>query len=124
MTQIWGCGLPYISNLRDQVQATGWYRFNTGWGSISMIIPYLVPLLEYGMEIGVDPSTSDLLTCCGFRDVHTPPDAVSAKIYFIASVRRVCGDNIITAILRFVSGYKTGMVQQLNKFCSEIPLLV
>ena len=67
------------------------------------------------ISTGVLQSAPVVLTCQGVPDVHTPPDAASAKISFVVGVKSICGTNLITvipwSILEFVGGGKTGMVR-------------
>ena len=76
------------------------------------------------MPHGVLPLTPVLLTCHGVLDVHAPPYAASANISSLAGVRSVGGVNLIVPIPGFVYESKTGTIQQLNHFCSQITLLV
>ena len=82
-------------------------------------MPLALPMLP-----GVLPSTPVLLTLHGVLDVHTPPNAASTAISFIAEVRSICGVNLTVAIPGFVGRDKKRMFRKLNNFCSYMPLLV
>ena len=68
-------------------------------------------LIELPMPPGVLPPTSVLLTRRGVLYIYAPPDLESAMCSFAAFVRSVCGVNLITEIIGFVGGGKTGMVR-------------
>ena len=80
--------------------------------------------IELSIPPGVLPLTPLLLTCRGVLDLHAPPDTACTNISFVTSVRSVGGVNLITAIPGFVGGGETGMVRQLNNFCSKFLFLV
>ena len=68
-------------------------------------------LIELTIPPRVLPPTSVLLTRRVLMYIHTPPNFASAVFSFAAGVRSVCGVNLITEIIGFVGGGKTGMVR-------------
>ena len=124
----WDC-LTKPGEMDCRISPTSWIKFRPQVGAVP-IIPIIsgedisAVIIELSMPPGVLPPTLVLLTCQGFMDVHTLSNAASAMIYFVAGVKSVCGVNLISAIPGFFDGGKTGMVRELNNFCSRFPLLV
>ena len=112
-----------------RILSTSWINL-IPQGVSSPIIPIIygedvskIPI-TLSMPPGMLPLMPVLLNCRLVLDVHAPPDAMSTNVSFVSGIRSVGGVNIITKIPVFVSRGKTGMVRQLNIFCSKIPLLV
>ena len=66
--------------------------------------------ITLSMSLGVITSTPVLLTCRKVLYVHTPPDAASVTIHFVAGVISVCGANTNATIPEFVGRSKKGVV--------------
>ena len=124
-TKAGGGGLPFIFNLQDRIDATGWESvnyFNQEWGGI---IFNANSIMNDTWNSSVNPVR---ITCRLVLLTYAPPNASSATTSFVVGVNSICGANtigtILSSILGFIFWTKTGMVRLLNNVCSKFLLLV
>ena len=113
------CHIFPTSWLKLRLQVGAVPRIPIKYGEDISTMPIALPISS-----GVLPLTPAILTCPGVPDIYAPPNAVYATISFVAGITSVYVLNIIDKIPGFVSRGKTGMVQQLNNFCSEFSFLL
>ena len=93
LSNIWGSGLPFITNLLDHVDATGWVsssnKSNQSWGG-RFNDPTSMTNFPWGGS-----TTPVLFTCRGVLLVLTFHSVTSANIFFTAGIVSVRGASTI-----------------------------